>query len=322
MTYGFDSDPEGCILEFAYLLNRTEKSQQRSEWVMRNANEQRGSMCWHNEAVSKHRLLIDLVPGRDPVAVQRTLDKVFFTLELKKLLEPYYPLNGMNQKFEYKQLTHLGEELLLEGSYLEYIHGLTYVLNKYKNSIAKIYHPTDQGIGTGFLVTKNTIATARHVLSGLREFEICLGSQIVKQKKVHYPTAHPDLDLALIELDQEITDIRPIRLANACELLDEVVVVGYPPIPSTRDAYLVANRGEISALVHLQNALPAIVISCLLRGGNSGGPVLNRRGQAVGVISRNLYNQMPAEERDLSQGLGFATAFPSSGLSALIERVT
>jgi serine protease Do len=99
------------------------------------------------------------------------------------------------------------------------------------------------------------------------------------------PPKHLDLDIALIPLEEEL-DRRPFSLSDDCELLDEVVVFGYPPISQSDDAYLVVNRGEVSARPSLLGSgQRVIVVSCLLRGGHSGGPVVNRRGAVVGIVS-------------------------------------
>lgn len=122
--------------------------------------------------MSKYRLLTYLADGRTEVMVRKILDKYFYKLELEGLIEPYYAYDRLNEHFVYKQLTILGQELLAEESYLEYLGRLGFVVNKYKDSIVKIYHPSDAGIGTGFFISPSQIATARHVIEGLSEVEI------------------------------------------------------------------------------------------------------------------------------------------------------
>jgi hypothetical protein len=70
----------------------------------------------------------------------------------------------------------------------------------------------------------------------------------------------------------------------------KVVAFGYPPIPTSPRAELVAVSGEVNAIIdpYVGSTHPLFVISPMARGGFSGGPVLTENGWLLGVITSSL----------------------------------
>jgi len=80
-------------------------------------------------------------------------------------------------------------------------------------------------------------------------------------------------------------------------VLSEVLILGYPPIPLTREAHLVAARAEINAVVTLTlSPKVQFVVSALPRGGFSGGLALSEYDFALGVVSSSLTMNHEAAE--------------------------
>ena len=308
----FDDDPAGAILEYGYLLRKRD-DQRKVAWVEANIR-RRVPGAWTTPAMSKSHLASILGFGRDEREVRRKLDWVWLKLASEYLIEPHAGDDNFHTQF--RDLSVLGAELLEARAYIEYLGGLPTVVSRWLGSVVKIFHPTEKGIGTGFLVGPRTIATARHVVDGISEFVVAC------EDKVGLPYArvrrYPDekVDVAVIDLVAD-APMRPFTLSNSHSLMEEVVVMGYPPIPLSSDAFLVANRGEIGAEVKLLGGEhQVLVVSCLLRGGNSGGPVVNRRGAVVGIVSRNLEAGLEVEG-GLNEGLGYAAAFTSEWIQDL-----
>ncbi len=143
-------------------------------------------------------------------------------------------------------------------------------------------------------------------------------SNIYESTNIIRPKSSNDLDLAIIELSENVNDIQPFTTAIDRNILDEVVILGYPPIPMSSDAYLIANKGEVSAIVvKYTNGIEHLIISTFVRGGNSGGPIINRRGDVIGVVSENFYNKIDYEEDGFNEGLGFSAGIVSEWLDDL-----
>jgi serine protease Do len=58
-----------------------------------------------------------------------------------------------------------------------------------------------------------------------------------------------------------------------------------------------------------------LLISARVKGGNSGGPVINRRGEVVGLITGDL------ETSGKADWLGFAAAIPSTEILSFLKEV-
>lgn len=154
------------------------------------------------------------------------------------------------------------------------------------NSIVVVY--TDNGIGSGFAVDKNTIITNAHVVDyfttvsvKLYNNKICSG-KVIKTDK--------DIDLALIQVDESLT---PLTLGSEDDISigEEVYAIGAP-----KDIPYTMTKGIISAKNREIGDYDYIQIDASINEGNSGGPLLDENGKVIGI---NTMKIMDAE------GIGF-----------------
>jgi hypothetical protein len=121
------------------------------------------------------------------------------------------------------------------------------------------------------------------------------------------PYFHPDanVDVAVFKVEgiDERTPVVPLGshlddwLGRSDFVLTEAVILGYPPVPMTREPVLVGARAEVNAQVDLYDTRHVhFVLSAMPRGGFSGGVAISEYGFALGVVTRSLLpNNLPTE---------------------------
>ena len=140
------------------------------------------------------------------------------------------------------------------------------------------------GTGTAFFVSWNGhLVTNHHVVAGGQRVQISLDDELVEAKVLEVDEEN---DLALLEVEAIRT---PLYIAEESELARgaSVVALGYPLIPiQGRDQK--ATIGYINALSGIKGDDRYTQLDAAVQPGNSGGPVLNDRGEVVGVVTMIL----------------------------------
>ncbi len=161
---------------------------------------------------------------------------------------------------------------------------MTDFVETYRNIIVQIATPNSTGTGF-YLRDRNLIVTNHHVVEGHRAVVI-EGAMFGKQvARVHY--ADPKYDLAFLEGPRGTSDLPEVRLGTGRPLRegDPVTVIGHPfGLKFSVSSGIVSNAREVV------NGVPYLQIDAPLNPGNSGGPVINREGEVVGINTMIIQN--------------------------------
>jgi serine protease Do len=173
-----------------------------------------------------------------------------------------------------------------------------------RDSVFKIN--TSAGTGSGFyLKNKNILVTNYHVVQGYRT--VAIEDQEKERYTAQVVLVNPYTDLAFL---------RPIRTWNApdgsfdsfapVENREQVFVLGFPfGMPYTE------TKGIVSSARQLMEGRHYIQTDAAVNPGNSGGPVVNSRGQLVGITTSKFTN---------ADNMGFA--IPVEVLNEDLETLT
>lgn len=155
--------------------------------------------------------------------------------------------------------------------------------------------------GSGFAVSKNVLLTNAHVVADCVSFEIRQGSMMGRGKLV---SADERTDLALISVDQPNPIVPSIR--QSATLGEDVMVAGYP-LAGLLSSELIVTTGQVNSLAGIRNDPTLLQVSAPIQPGNSGGPLIDRAGNIVGVVVSKLNVERLAKiTGDFAQNINFA----------------
>jgi S1-C subfamily serine protease len=116
-------------------------------------------------------------------------------------------------------------------------------------------------------------------------------------------------DLTLLQIPGTVNDTAAIN-ADPAKLRqgDDIVVFGFP-LNSVLSSGGNLTPGIISALTGLGNNTSQIQITAPIQPGSSGSPVLNKKGEVVGVVSMKLSDSKMAKATgQVGQNVNFAVS--------------
>jgi len=189
------------------------------------------------------------------------------------------------------------------------------IYNQLNDSVVLIQ--TNLGLGSGFVYDLNGhIITNQHVIDGAETIQVTFLDGSISSASVVGMDIYSDL--AVIKVDPEATTLYPVVLGSSSEL-----TVG-EPVAAMGNPFGLSDTLTVGVVSSLERTLDAaggyviidiIQIDAAVNPGNSGGPLVNIKGQVVGV------NAAIQSETGTFTGIGFA--IPSDTvkreIDALIE---
>ncbi len=155
--------------------------------------------------------------------------------------------------------------------------------------------------GSAFFVASNLVVTNYHVIEG------CTKYTIRRDTKTYSATVQATAnrsDLALLLVDTIAQSVPLIRAGAA--LGEDVMIAGHPLSGFLAQDLIVAG-GQVNSLAGINNDPSFLQISAPVQPGNSGGPVIDRFGNIVGVVvSKVNVLKLATLTGDFAQNINFA----------------
>ena len=158
------------------------------------------------------------------------------------------------------------------------------------------------GFGSGFFVKPNLIATNYHVIAGAASGTAKLVGKYTTYKIEGFTATDEANDLALLKVSAYRIKPLPLGNSNAVKIGDTVYVAGNPKgLEGTFSDGIISSRRDKYTKERFQMTAP-------ISPGSSGGPVLNSKGEAIGIAFMTIEG---------GQNLNFA--IPSLYLKTLLS---
>jgi hypothetical protein len=159
--------------------------------------------------------------------------------------------------------------------------------------------------GTGFLVSRTGhVLTNHHVIEGCTRLTFQIRGDLAVETDLL--ASNQMTDLALLKTSLAPADFARFRGGASVRLGDEIVVYGFPLLGDLSSQGNLT-YGIVSALSGINDDLSRLQMTAQIQPGNSGGPVMDRAGQIVGVVVETANNEYFERERSAStQNVNFA----------------
>ena len=146
--------------------------------------------------------------------------------------------------------------------------------------------------GTGFFISRDGyIATNNHVIAGNNRITVdMLKNDKVVQYEAEVVVTDAANDVAIIKIEDEAFtpfDKLPYTIESNINIGANVYTIGFPLNDVMGSNYKVTN-GIISAKTGIDDDIRKYQITVPIQPGNSGGPLINKNGNVVGITSSAL----------------------------------
>ena len=174
-----------------------------------------------------------------------------------------------------------------------------------------------EGIGSGFIINQEGyILTNYHVVKGAQEISVTLSNDVTTTAQV--VNYYENQDVAMIKITDESVEIpATVELGDSDALQpgEEVIAIG---TPLSTELSSTVTKGIISATsrsvaVESGVTMNLIQTDAAINAGNSGGPLVNTKGEVVGINSSKISGEAV-------EGIGFS--IPINDIKDKIESLS
>lgn len=155
--------------------------------------------------------------------------------------------------------------------------------------------PSRGGSGSGVMIAPQTVLTNHHVVADCGSVEVELNGH---RHRATLRKRDATADLAL--LDVAGLPSRPTSALRRTVVLGEAVMAAGFSRASTATAGMAITEGTVSSLSGIRNNVSQLQVFALTGPGYSGGPLLDRSGNLVGLVSAGLSTRQGPQKNTIA----------------------
>ena len=163
---------------------------------------------------------------------------------------------------------------------------------------SRSYYGIGESSGTGIIMSEDGyIITNHHVIDGAVDIQVTTKNGVYPATVIG---SEAKSDMAVIKIDA--TGLQPAEFGSSAELVtgDSAIVIGNPLGLEFADTMTIGYVSATERVVQISDYIMTLIqVDAAVNPGNSGGPLINSRGQVVGVVNAKI-------SQDAVEGIGFA----------------
>ncbi len=174
--------------------------------------------------------------------------------------------------------------------------------------------PMQEGSGSGVIISNDGyIVTNNHVIDNSKEIEVTLNDN--RTFKAKLVGTDPNTDIALIKIDAEKLPVILFGSSDSLKVGEWVLAVGNPfNLTSTVTAGIVSAKARNINIINSQMKIESFIqTDAAVNPGNSGGALVNTRGELVGINT--------AIASQTGSYAGYAFAVPTSIVQKVVSDI-
>ena len=162
--------------------------------------------------------------------------------------------------------------------------------------------------GTGFFVSREGhIITNYHVIEGCDANKLSYKGKVINTDTLAVDKTN---DLAILKAQIVPAKVYSVAMEDA-SLLEDIIIAGYPLGKKVSSA-IKTSKGSVTALAGFGDNYSEFQTDAALNQGNSGGPIINQKGNVVGVAVANYGKKSGVESFNFGMKSSTLTTFASA----------
>jgi S1-C subfamily serine protease len=171
---------------------------------------------------------------------------------------------------------------------------------------------TESGLGSGVIIdAQGDILTSLHVVESAASIKVSFSDGTESPASVK--STDPDHDIAVLTPAKLPEVVTPAVLGGGAQIGDEAFAVGHPlGLVGSLSTGVISGLDRSFPMTNGKTLTGMIQFDAAVNPGNSGGPLLNRNGQVIGIVTGLANNSGD----DNFIGIGFAVPIGTAGGAA------